>query len=564
MNHVPLFIGIDVGTGSARAGIFDAKGNRIATAQHPIEIWRSGADFVEQSSEDIWQACCTATREALRQGGVAPADVRGIGFDATCSLVAVDADGHPVTVSPSGEQERNVVVWMDHRATAEADEINEGGHEVLRYVGGRISPEMQPPKLMWLKRNLPLSWSRAAYFFDLPDYLTYRATGDPSRSRCTTTCKWTYLGHLDAQQGPGAGWAADFWRSIGLQELVEEGYARIGTRIRSLGEATGEGLIPSAARALGLEPGTAVGTSIIDAHAGGVGMLGLADEGGETAGRGRFNRRLALIGGTSSCHMAVSPAPRFIEGVWGPYFAAMVPQFWLNEGGQSATGALIDHVIFSHARAEALQREAAAAGRTVYDLLNDVVARLGGDDPSALTADLHVLPYFHGNRSPRADATLRGMISGLTLSDDVESLARLYLATVQAIAHGTRHIIDTMNAAGYQIESVLVCGGGAKNPVFLQTHADVTGCEVVLPHEPEAVLLGSAMLGAVAAGAFGTIPDAMSAMSRAGTVIRSAGGDVAAYHEAKHRVFLRMYDDQMAYRAILQGSARRGLPHAAS
>ncbi len=556
MDQSPLYLGIDVGTGSARAGVFDARGIRLGMAQHPIQLWKSGSDVVEQSSEDIWRACCYAVRQALDEAGAASTDVQGIGFDATCSLVVVDGQGTPVTVSPSGRNRRNVIVWMDHRAKAEADAINEGGHDVLRYVGGRISPEMQPPKLMWMKRHLPRSWDRAGHFFDLPDYLTYRATGDASRSRCTTTCKWTYLSHLDSNQSSGAGWSADFWKSIGLHEFVDEEYGRIGTRIRPMGEAIGSGLTLAAARDLGLEPGTAVGISIIDAHAGGVGMLGLAGEEEAQSSSDIFNRRLALIGGTSSCHMTVSREPRFIEGVWGPYYSAMVPGLWLNEGGQSATGSLIDHVIFSHSRGEDLKQDAAASGRTVYELLNDVVARSGGDNPTRLTTYLHVLPYFHGNRSPRADATLRGMISGLSLSDDVESLARLYLATIQAIAQGTRHIIDKLNDSGYRIESILTCGGGAKNPVFLQAHADVTRCDVVLPSEPEAVLLGSAMLGAVAAGAYPTIPEAMREMTTQGSVIRPVGGDVKAFHDAKHRVFLKMYEDQQAYREMMKAGVK--------
>ena len=145
------------------------------------------------------------------------------------------------------------------------------------------------------------------------------------------------------------------------------------------------------------------------------------------------------------------------------------------------------------------------------------------------------------------------MVSGLRLSGSVDALALLYLSTIQAIAHGTRHIIDTMNKAGYRIKTVIACGGDAKNPVFLREHADITGCRMVLPKEPEAVLLGAAMLGAVAAGDQPSVLAAMGAMSHPGRVLDPAGGAVADYHEKKHRVFHRMYDDQMAYRAIMEG-----------
>ena len=321
-----------------------------------------------------------------------------------------------------------------------------------------------------------------------------------------------------------------------------------------MGEPVGKGLTEKAAGELGLRSGTPVGVSIIDAHAGGLGLLG-APLDGKTPMQADLETRLALIGGTSSCHMTVSPEARFIPGVWGPYYSAMIPGMWLTEGGQSATGALVDHVIFAHARAAELQQEAKSSGQTVYELLNQRLDRLAQNTafPAQLTRELHVLPYFHGNRSPHADATLRGMISGLTLGDTTDDLALLYLATIQAIAHGTRHIIDTLNAQGYRIETVFACGGGTKNPVFLREHADVTGCTLILPREPEAVLLGSAILGAVASGDCGSVLEAMTRMNVAGEAIGPAGGNVKGYHDAKHRVFQRMYDDFMSYRGLMEG-----------
>lgn len=252
--------------------------------------------------------------------------------------------------------------------------------------------------------------------------------------------------------------------------------------------------------------------------------------------------------------MAVSRTARFVPGVWGPYYSAMVPGMWLTEGGQSATGALVDHVIFSHPRAADVRKEARKSGQTVYEVLNARLDELAKkvDFPAQLTRDLHVLPYHHGNRSPRADATLRGVVAGLSLSDTIDDLALLYLATIQAIAHGTRHIIETMNSQGYQINTVFACGGGTKNPVFLSEHADITGCKIILPYEPEAVLLGAAVLGAVAAGDYKTVLGAMAAMNAAGETILPAGGEVKRYHDAKHKIFHRMYDDFMAYREMMQ------------
>ena len=199
------YIGIDVGTGSARAGVFDASGKMLGQNSQPIKMWKPQADFVEQSSDDIWAAVAAAVRQAVTEADIDATNVRGLGFDATCSLVALDENDRPVSVSPTGNDEQNVVVWMDHRALEQTARINDGGHTVLRYVGGIISPEMESPKLSWLRENLPDSWKRARRFFDLADFLTYRATGDETRSLCTTVCKWTYQGHLEPTRSGSVG-----------------------------------------------------------------------------------------------------------------------------------------------------------------------------------------------------------------------------------------------------------------------------------------------------------------------------------------------------------------------
>ena len=537
------YLGVDVGSGSARAGVFTADGRALGKHAVPIATRRPVPGHVEQSSADIWRAVTEATRAALAASG--PVDIRGIGFDATCSLVVLDGDGEAVGIGGDGD-DWNVVVWMDHRASAEADAINRTGHDVLRHVGGRISLEMQTPKLLWLKSHRPDSWRRARHFFDLPDFLTWRATGAESRSLCSLVCKWTYLGHEGR-------WDDSYFRAIGLGDLADEGYARIGREVLPLGDRVGRGLDARAAAELGLPEGTPVGTSAIDAHAGGIGTVGVALDGAERADAEAFDRRVALVGGTSSCHMAASPAPRFVPGVWGPYFSAMLPGRWLNEGGQSATGSLIDHVIRTHAAFPALDAE----GVSIYATLNarlDALAPLSGAPfPAALTAGLHVDPDFLGNRSPRADSTLRGTISGLPLSAGPDDLARLYLATVQAIAYGTRHIIGSLNASGYGIDTILASGGGTRNEVFLREHADATGCRVVLPREEDAVLLGSAILGRVAAGGIG-FEDAMAAMTAPGRVI-APDPRTRGFHDAKYRVFERLHDDQLAYRALMDGAA---------
>ncbi|XP_033637180.1 FGGY carbohydrate kinase domain-containing protein-like [Asterias rubens] len=546
-----LFIGVDVGTASVRTAVVNNTGTIVRTASRPIRIWQSEGGIYEQSSENIWTEWRAAMNEAME--GLDASLIKGIGFDATCSLVAMDTNFKPITVSKSGDNQRNIVMWMDHRASEQAAEINLTKHDVLHYVGGTISLEMQPPKLLWLKQNLKAKcWDRAAHFFDLPDYLTWRSTGTLSRSLCSVVCKWTY----QADQTGRSEWSDSFWEEIGLGDLKENNYAKIGATVLSPGEPVGSGLTNQAAAELGLLRGTPVGSSIIDAHAGGLGVLG-ADVSccGMSNDDVTMTSRLALISGTSSCHMAMSKEPTFVPGVWGPYYSAMVPGYWLNEGGQSVSGKLIDHVIESHPANQTLKTDAENNGVTVYQHLFNLLEIMSASQPTVsmaeLTRDLHIWPDFHGNRSPLADSSLKGMISGQSLSTSISDLAVLYLATVQAIAHGTRHIISSMEGAGHRISMVFACGGLSKNQLFIQTHADVTGLPIVLPKESQSVLIGASLLGARASGWFPTVQDAMKSMGGAGDVIRP-DPKTKQFHDRKHRVFLKMVDDQRGYRSIME------------
>ncbi|MDQ7246258.1 FGGY-family carbohydrate kinase [Dongia sedimenti] len=520
------FIGVDVGTASARAGIFDPAGRLLATARHPIKVWHEPGDIVEQSSEDIWQACATAIRAAMAEAKLAPDAIAGIGFDATCSLVVLGDNDRPLTVSRSGDPQRNIIVWMDHRAVEQADRISKTGHPVLRHVGGIISPEMETPKILWLKEHLPATYAAARQYFDLADYLTWRASGDAARSICTVTCKWTYLAH-------GGGWHDGYFREVGLGELIADDHARIGNRIVEPATALGAGLTAEAAADLGLKPGTPVAASLIDAHAGAVGTIGglVGNEPVDALDR------LAYIMGTSACIMASTAEPRFVPGVWGPYFSAMLPGRWLNEGGQSAAGAGIDHLVRAHpGYAEA----AVAAEQAGYGILEFLERRVLARSPSLsdaarLAKDYHVLPEFLGNRSPFADPDARAIMAGLDLERTIESLEALYVAGLCGLAYGLADVVDAMRAQGIQCGLMVISGGAAKSPLVRQIMADTTGLAVALPATPEPVLLGSAMLGAVAGGAYESIDAAMHAMSKLGEIAAPDAG-LSGFHAAKRKV----------------------------
>ncbi|WP_337267311.1 FGGY-family carbohydrate kinase [Oryzifoliimicrobium ureilyticus] len=524
-------VAVDVGTSSARAGVFDLSGNLLARAETRIEMNRPQLNYAEHDSEDIWNAVCQSVRQARLLAAIDPASVAAIGFDATCSLVVRDTGGRQISVSPSGQERFDTLVWLDHRAMQEADFCTATKHEVLDHSGGFMSPEMQMPKLMWLKKYLPETWKNAGYFFDLADFLTWKATGLTARSLCTLTAKWNYLSHQTK------GWQADFLQQIGLDDMLEKG--SLPDRAVPVGVAIG-GLTADAATELGLTSRCCVASGLIDAYAGALGLL--ARYGGEGDDVGR---RHALIAGTSSCIVAFSKEKRPSRTLWGPYYSAVFPDLWLVEAGQSAAGALLDHVVRMHA----------AGGEPTTELHRKIVERideLRAAQGPAFGARLFVLPDFHGNRSPLADPHAVGVISGLTLDTSFDGLCALYWRTGVSIALGLRHILEAMAKLGYRCDTLHLAGGHVKNAMLIELYADVTGCKILVPAMSETVLLGTGMSAAVACGAYPDLQTAGISMSSV-TVELYPNPHLREVYQRDYECMLAMYRHRAELEMISAG-----------
>ncbi|WP_349956348.1 FGGY-family carbohydrate kinase [Rhizobium sp. ZPR3] len=512
-------VAVDIGTGSARAGVFTASGSLLGKSEHPILMNRPRENHAEHDSEDIWAAVCIAVRAAVKASGVNSSVIGAIGFDATCSLVVRDRAGRQLTVSTGGEKRFDTIVWLDHRALAEADYCTATRHAVLEYSGEFMSPEMEMPKLMWLKENLPESWAEAGYFFDLADFMTWKATGSLARSRSTLVAKWNYLAHREP------GWQADFLNVIGLGDLRERGSlpedsVAVG---RSIGTLTAE-----AADALGLDRACHVGAGMIDAYAGALGAL--AAHAGDAD---MLEHQLALIAGTSSCVVSFARERKRSTGMWGPYYEAVFPDMWLAEAGQSATGALLDHIVSMHA----------AGGpptAALHDRIVRRIAELRLAEGDSLGGRIHVLPDFHGNRSPLADPHALGVISGMTLDASFDGLCRLYWRTSVGIALGIRHILERMRDYGYVPDTLHVAGGHVKNSVLMELYSDVTGCKVVIPKMNETVLLGTAIAASVSCGLHESLGAAGAAMYPGGHE-RLPNAEKKEIYDRDYRRFLAMY-----------------------
>jgi ribulokinase len=410
---------------------------------------------------------------------------------------------------------------MDQRAFREAEEISGITDPILRYVSGVVSPEWMLPKALWLKRHEPKIYRQAERLIECTDWFMYRLTGDWTLSLNHVCVKWNYA-------RPDGGWSSALLQRAGLDDLSE----KWPPRIVPLGKGEGR-LSALAAAELGLRPGIPVAQGGIDAY---LGMLGMG-----AVGAGD----LAMIMGSSTCHLAMSEREVFGSGMAGCYPDAVVEGTYTLEGGQTATGSIVNWYRQHFAGNEAAEAE--RIGRSVYELLDAKAAEV-----SPGCEGLICLDYWQGNRSPRKDPRARGAFWGLTLS---HGPGHLFRSIYEATAFGTRHILEDLEAHGFTVGRLFAGGGGAKSRLWLQIHADVLGRPIQLPSEGEACALGSAIVAAVHSGHFTDLNEAAQHMVQMAGVVEPRSQNRSVY-DSYYAKYLATYP---ALRALMHEMADAAL-----
>lgn len=269
--------------------------------------------------------------------------------------------------------------------------------------------------------------------------------------------------------------------------------------------------------------------------------------------------RLAAVAGTSTCHLAMSEKPVFVNGVWGPYRDVLLPGYWMAEGGQSATGELLRHVIETHPAHSTAIPLAEATQKNIYEYLNLHLAELVEEQhaPSISYLGRHFFFYgdLWGNRSPVADPNMRGSVIGLSPDSSLDGLALYYYATMEFIALQTRQIVEAMNKSGHSISTIFMSGSQCQNPLLMDLIATACDMPVLIPrYVHAAVVHGAAMLGAKAASADSdgnteNLWSIMDRMSKPGRLVKP-GTDAGERRllDAKYDVFLEQCRTQQEYR----------------
>lgn len=477
---------LDLGTNGARAGVFDVEKKRIvAKGEAAYPTRHLPPNRAEQDPEDWWRALGVVVPQVLAEAG--HPDIAAI-TTATFSSTVVVCDRQGVPVGPA-------ILWMDARASAEAEASHGVEHPVLAYAGGSNAVEWLVPKAMWLARHQPEVWNRAEVICEALDFVNFRLTGEWAGSLMNATCKWNYDSRSRA-------FCHDLYEAFGVPELAE----KLPQRIVDIGGVIAP-LDAEVAAQWGLRGEPIVVQGGIDAHMGTFGA-DCVEPGA-----------MLFIGGTSNVHLTQVPDDGMpVEGVWGPYPHALTPDLRMIEGGQVSAGSILKWL-----------------SQDIFGVedgaLSDLLQAAEAIEPEM--TGLLALDFWMGNRTPYRDARLRGAFLGLSLS---HGRAHIYRAAVTAVALGAANVVFDLERQGVAVDRIVMAGGIMRNPVWLQATIDAIGKPVGIAEDDNLSLYGNAVAAAVGLGLW---PDLTTAASALRAPVRHAEPDPARH--AQYRRLLAQY-----------------------
>ena len=528
-------IGLDYGTQSCRAVLVE-----LGTARElASSVWeythgvmdrtlpdgqRLGHDWALQHPQDYLTGLERIVPDVIERGGVSPAQVIGIGVDFTsCTVLPAKADGRPLCLMEEFAHHPHAwaKLWKHHAGQPQANRIGALAEErkepFLKLYGGKVSSEWMLPKILQMLEEDPELYEETDLFVEAGDWLVWQLTGNLTRNATMSGYK--------AMWNKRVGYpSCEFMKAVHprLEHFFEE---KLYGDVLPQGARAG-GLCDGMAQRLGLMPGTAVSVANIDAHVTvpGVGITGPGD--------------LLMIMGTSTCHIICGEEEIAIPGICGVVEDAVLPGLMGYEAGQSCVG---DHFewFVKNCVPESYEERARHEGINIHTLLEREASRLDVGESGLIALD-----WWNGNRAVLVDVDLMGMMLGMTLQTRPEEM---YRALIEATAYGTRMIIENFVQGGLPVERIFAAGGIAqKNAMLMQIYADVTGREIRIGQSTQAPAVGSAMFGAVAAGAeaggYGTIEEAAREMGKVQEKVYRPIPENAAVYDRLYAEYKQLHD----------------------
>jgi len=493
------FLGIDAGTTSLKAALFDMTGRALAVDLQEYQLKTPAPSWVELEAKVYWQVCCRAIRNVLSRANVEGRQVAALAISSQGeTLIPVDADGQPT---------RPAIVWLDNRATDAVEWISSAfDAKVLHHTTGQVAvtPTWPACKILWMRRHEPGVFARSVRFLLLEDYLLYRLTGRFVTERCLQTSSLL----LDIQSGT-------WWEPmLGETGITSE---QLG-ELMDPGEVAGP-LSPDGAKATGLAQSTVAVCGGMDVAVGAIGA------GNITPGM------ITETTGSVLAELATLERPLFDPERRAPcHYHALAGRYCLLPWGQTAGMALrwFRDQFFGLER-----RVAEGAGIDGYEIMTGLAARV----PAGCDG-LVVLPHLEGAACPEFNPAARAVFFGATLRHTRGHFVR---AILEAVAYMLKRHVDIIEDLGVTVGEVSSLGGGARSRLWLQIKADVLQKPVVVVPGEEVACLGAALMAAVATGAFSSLEEGVRQMVRRGETVHPREEHRLAYQEG-YAAYIELYE----------------------
>ncbi|MBM3708152.1 MAG: xylulose kinase, partial [Actinobacteria bacterium] len=337
-------LGIDLGTESARSGIFDLKGNIIGIGSSSYQTFYEHAGWAEQLVEDWRKSLIDSIKEAVKNAGINAKDIIGIGLDATCCT--------PVFFDENNNPTRNPILWMDMRSSEEARFIESIDDPARRYNGySKVSAEWFPCKVLWVKKNQPDVYKRSKIIAECTDWITWELTGNWTLGINTVTVR----GYYDNRNG---GFPKDFYNKIGLKDLFE----KLPPKVLKLGEIAGY-LRKEIAEQTGLKEGIPIAQGGADAQISVIGLNALKP------------KQLAYITGSSHLLLGTTDREFHCKGLFGTYPDPIIDNTFQIEGGQTSTGSVLKW-FKENFISRVIEEEANKKNMSLYEYMDSMAAQI--------------------------------------------------------------------------------------------------------------------------------------------------------------------------------------------
>jgi xylulokinase len=460
-----LLLGIDIGTSSCKAAVFNLKGAVIGQSSKDYSVYYPAPDCVEQDPREWWEGVCNAIREILSTCNIKSEEITGIGVDGQ--------SWSSIPVNKKGEVLYNTPIWMDTRSSEIAKRVvaRVGADKILEISGNAFEPTYSTPKMLWFKETKPEIYNDTYMFLQSNSYIILKLTD-----------KYTQ----DFSQGYGihafnmktGKWEDGFCGELGISR---EKLPEIYQCHQVIGEVTG-----SAARETGLAAGTPVVAGGLDACCGTLGA-GVIDI-GQTQEQG------GQAGGMSICLDQALAHPKLILSFH------VVPDLWLLQGGTVGGGGCINWFKKELGGFEIEQGK--KSGKDAFKIMDEEAAKIseGADG-------LIFLPYMAGERSPIWNKHAKGVFFGLGYN---KTRAHIIRSILEGTAFALKHNLKTANEIGVNVEVLNAMGGAANSRLWTQIKSDVTGNTINVPASDTATTLGAAILAGVGIGVYKDFEEAVN------------------------------------------------------